>query len=64
MKYAIRLKSKVEAGFKVYLPDPVSNISEHTGGKNQKPLLFTSIGDAEVYAQSHEIHNYDVEAYT
>jgi len=63
MKYAIRLKTKVEAGFKTYLPQVNSTLSEHIGGDNAKPMTFTSIADANVYAQNFEIKNYDVEPY-
>lgn len=62
MNYAIRLKSKIETGMKVYLTTPRATISEHMGTNNEKPLLFSSIADAEVYAQNHEINDYNVES--
>ena len=54
MKYAIKLKANNAQGFSVF-----SMLSEYTGSGG-KPMVFESIGDAEVFAQNHELPNYTI----
>lgn len=51
MKYGIKLKN----GQWLYM------LSEYEGN-HRKPYMFESVGDAEVYAQNHELSNYLIEA--
>ena len=41
----------------------LKNLSEYAGAA-AKPLQFESIEDAEIYAQSHEIPNYEISEIT
>jgi hypothetical protein len=41
--------------------DYLMSFSEHTNGaKNLTPVTFESVGDAEEYAQDHEIKNFSI----
>lgn len=61
MKYGIKIKGKLDNdGF--YVENRIRSIlSEHTGHDNEKPLLFDSCSEAEIYAQNLELKNYSVE---
>lgn len=39
----------------------LKNLSEHTGEHNITPLLFESVEEAEVYAQNHELHSFEID---
>jgi hypothetical protein len=61
MKYGIKLRATIGAGG-TFLPSTArATISEFEGPGSVKLLEFESIGDAEVYAQNHEIKNYTIE---
>lgn len=38
----------------------LQNLSEYVGEGNTRALKFENIEDAEIYAQSHEIPNYEI----
>ncbi len=61
MKYGIKLRPTIGAGG-AFLPSTArATISEFQGPDSIKALEFGSIGDAEVYAQNHEIKNFTIE---
>jgi hypothetical protein len=61
MKYGIKLKGKLTDGGFYSDPSVRSSISEYVSPKSVKTLEFNSIADAELYAQNHELKNYDIE---
>jgi len=38
----------------------LKTLSEYTEGNVSKPIAFESIEDAEVYAQNHELHSFQI----
>ena len=41
----------------------LKSVSEYTADGNLKPILFSTISEAEIYAQNHEIKNYTIESW-
>lgn len=60
MKYAIKLKDKLGVGGELLVLEPRHLVSEHTGPGNSRPVTFETMGEAEVYAQNHEIPDYEI----
>lgn len=60
MKYGIKIKDALGREFTFKLNQPRQTISEYTTKTSAKTLEFDSIEDAEVYAQNHELRNYEV----
>jgi len=60
MKYGIKLKDRFGKDFIFRLNTPTATINEFTGATSAKPLEFKTIGEAEIYAQNHELKNYEV----
>lgn len=62
IKYGIKLRGKLDNNGFFTEGGLRSIISEHTGPANERVLEFDSISDAEIYAQNHELRNYNIEA--
>lgn len=65
MKYVIRIKSGLNQ-YGTRVTDEYSTLSTLTEfvGSQSTPIVFESIGDAEVYAQDHELPNYTIQPLT
>lgn len=60
MKYGIKIKDRLGNDFLFKANAPRAEINEYTTKTSSKTLEFNSMGDAEVYAQNHELKNYEV----
>ena len=63
MKYIIKMRTGInEYGTRVRdeYGSPLGTLIEFAGNQST-PLVFSSIADAEIYAQDHELPNYVIE---